>query len=127
MCPLRSKNDMKTNTKESGFEEFIEHELVAAHGYRSRPASVYNKALAMDSELVLEFVQKTQSEAWLKIVEQYGDDAPLQFLKRLDEEIVERGLLGVLRGGITDRGVRVTMAFRQPENDKNSDTVADYA
>src|SRR3989339_480125 len=117
---------MKTNTRESGFEEFIEQELAGLHGYRSRTASMYNKSLAMDSELVLEFVQKTQSDAWAKIVEQYGDDASAQFLKRLDEEIVERGLLDVLRGGITDRGVRVTMAFRQPENDKNPETVADY-
>lgn len=118
---------MKTNTKESGFEEFIESELVSLHRYLSRPASVYDKSLVMDTELVLEFVKNTQSDAWAKIVEQYGDDAPAQFLKRLDEEVAERGLLDVLRGGITDRGVRITMAFRQPENDKNPETTADYA
>lgn len=117
---------MKTNTKESGFEEFIERELVSLHGYRLRPASVYDKPLAMDTELVLEFVKNTQSDAWAKIVEQYGDEASVRFLKRLDEEVVERGLLDVFRNGITDRGVRITTAFRQPENDKNPETVADY-
>lgn len=118
---------MKTNTKESGFEEFIEKELVHQHGYRSRPASVYDKALAMDTELVLEFIQSTQKDAWEKLVEQLGDETPQRFLARLDEEITSRGLLDVLRNGVTDHGSRFTLAFRQPENDKNPDTVADYA
>lgn len=118
---------MKTNTRESGFEEFIEQELVDLHGYRSRPASVYDKALAMDTELVIEFVQRTQPEEWAKLIEQHGDEVAMKFLARLDEEITERGLLSVLREGVTDRGVRVTMAFRKPENDKNPETVADYA
>lgn len=117
---------MKTNTKESGFEEFIEQELVKS-GYRAREARAYDKSLAMDSELVLEFVQNTQSEAWAKLVEQYGDDTHARFLARLDEEITNRGLLDVLRNGVTDRGVRIAMAFRKPENDKNPETVADYA
>ncbi len=117
----------KTNTKESGFEEFIEQELVNFHGYRSRLASEYDKALCMDTELVLEFIQKTQDKAWQKIVEQYGEEAPAQFLARLDEEIVSRGLLSVLRDGVKDRGVTIRLAFWKPENDKNPDTVADYA
>lgn len=118
---------MKTNTRESGFEEFIEKELAGLHGYRSRIASSYDKALAMDTELVLEFVKTTQGDEWAKIVEQHGDDADARFLSRLDEEIGTRGLLDVLRNGVIDRGARITVAFRQPENDKNPDTVADYA
>ena len=54
----------KTNTKESGFEEFIENELVNNQGYLSRQNSSYDKALCMDTELVLEFIQKTQNESW---------------------------------------------------------------
>ena len=117
----------KTNTKESGFEEFIEQELVSLHGYQSRPDSSYNKELCMDTELVLAFIQNTQSEAWKKIVEQYGEDASERFLSRLDEELLSRGLLSILREGITDRGVRFRLAYFKPENDKNPETVADYA
>ncbi len=117
---------MKTNTRESGFEEFIEAELVKLHGYRSRLASVYDKALAMDTELVLEFIQATQADAWAKLVEQHNEDASKNFFARLDEEISSRGLLDVLRDGITDHGSRFTLAFRQPENDKNPDAVAEY-
>jgi type I restriction enzyme R subunit len=117
----------KTNTKESGFEEFIEQELVNMNGYRSRPNSSYNKDLCMDTELVLEFIQTTQKDSWSKLVEQYGDDTTNRFLARLDEELLSRGLLNILREGVTDRGVRIHLTYFKPENDKNPETLADYA
>ncbi|MDR3642878.1 MAG: type I restriction endonuclease [Candidatus Doudnabacteria bacterium] len=117
----------KSNTKESGFEEFIEQELIKLHKYKSRLNSTFNKELCMDAELVLEFVLETQNEAWEKLVEQYGEDVAERFLARVDEEISSRGLLSVLREGITDRGVRVKLAYFKPQNDRNPETVADYA
>jgi type I restriction enzyme R subunit len=117
----------KTNTKESGFEEFIEQQLVSLHKYRSRPSSSYNKDLCMDTELVLEFIQTTQKDSWNKLVEQYGGDVANRFLARLDEELLSRGLLSVLREGVKDRGVNIRLAYWKPENDKNPETLADYA
>ncbi len=117
----------KTNTKESGFEEFIEQQLVSLHKYRSRPSSSYNKDLCMDTELVLEFIQTTQKDGWNKLVEQYGGDVANRFLARLDEELLSRGLLSVLREGVKDRGVNIHLAYWKPENDKNPETLADYA
>ena len=117
----------KTNTKESGFEEFIEQQLVSLHRYRSRPSSSYNKDLCMDTELVLEFIQTTQKDSWNKLVEQYGGDVANRFLARLDEELLSRGLLSVLREGVKDRGVNIRLAYWKPENDKNPETLADYA
>lgn len=117
----------KTNTKESGFEEFIEGQLVSLHKYRSRSNPSYNKDLCMDTELVLEFIQTTQKDGWNKLVEQYGGDVANRFLARLDEELLSRGLLSVLREGVKDRGVNIRLAYWKPENDKNPETLADYA
>ncbi|MDQ5954590.1 MAG: type restriction enzyme subunit [Patescibacteria group bacterium] len=117
----------KTNTKESGFEEFIENELVNSQGYLSRQSSSYDKALCMDTELVLEFIQKTQNESWAKLAEQYGDEVGEKFLARLDDEVNARGLLDVLRTGVSDRGERFRLAYFKPENSRNSETLADYA
>lgn len=117
----------KTNTKESGFEEFIEQELMNLHGYRQRSNSSYLKEICMDAELVLEFILTTQKESWNKLTEQYGDNTADKFLVRLDEELTSRGLLSVLREGITDRGVRIHLAYFKPENDKNPETLADYS
>ncbi|MBP9855851.1 MAG: type I restriction endonuclease subunit R [Candidatus Pacebacteria bacterium] len=116
----------KTNTKESGFEEFIEQELKSLHSYRTRSTSSYNKELCMDTELVLEFIQTTKKDNWDKLVEQYGDNVAERFLARLDEELLSRGLLSVLREGVKDRGVIIQLAYLKPENDKNPETLADY-
>jgi len=113
---------LKTNTRESGFEEFIQAELVSRHSYLQREASQYDKPLCLDTELVLQFIQTTQKENWDKLVVQYGDDTEQMFLKRLDEEITRtnpRGLLGVLREGISDRGVHFDLFYRKPGNTLN--------
>jgi type I restriction enzyme R subunit len=116
-----------TNTKESGFEEFIEQQLVDLHSYRSRPSSAYDKAFAMDTELTWEFIQNTQPDVVIKLQEQHGADQVMNFFARLDEEIKARGVLSVLREGITDHGIRIKLAYFKPENNKNPETLADYA
>lgn len=117
---------MPTNTREIGFEEFIEGELARLHGYRVRVASQFDKALALDRELVLDFVAHTQAEEWQKLVTQYGDEAPAQFLARLDAEVKERGVLSVLREGVRDRGAHIRIAFWKPESTMNDEAKRDY-
>jgi Type I site-specific restriction-modification system, R (restriction) subunit and related helicases len=117
----------KTNTKEIGFEEFIENELVEKRGYRIRsPREHYNKQLAMDTELVLEFVRSTQPDEWEKVEAQYGADAPERFLARLDEEIASQGLLNVLRNGVKDRGVTIRLAYAEPQTGMNPEAQKDF-
>lgn len=127
---MLKKNNMplKTNTKEKGFEELIEEQLMGMQGYRSRGASQYDKELCMDTELVLEFVKNSQKEEWNKLEEQYGEKTEEKFLSRIDEELAnsKRGLLSVLREGISDRGAKIKLAFWKPQNNLNPDTVAEY-
>ena len=116
-----------TNTKESGFEEFIQNELEKMHGYKIRSSHQYDKKLCMDAELVIEFIEKTQPQAWEKLSEQYGENVKAKVLQRIDEEVDARGILSVLREGITDRGVRFKLAFLQPQNDLNPELMQEYA
>lgn len=119
--------NMKTNTKEIGFEEFIEAALVGSHTFRSRsPLTDYDKKLAMDTELVLEFVRTSQPEEWKKVEDQHGEGTSEKFLARVDEEITERGLLKVLREGVKDRGVLIKLVFAEPQTGHNPDARADY-
>lgn len=117
----------KSNTKENGFEEFIEGELVERHGFRIRsPREHYNKQLAMDTELVLEFVRTTQPDEWEQIEAQYGTDAEERFLARVDEEITSQGLLNVLRNGVKDRGVTIKLAYPEPQTGMNPEAQKEY-
>lgn len=116
----------KTNTKEKGFEEFIEGDLLKLHGYRSRSVSDYDKELCMDKEIVLEFIKTTQPDEWKKLEEQYGDKTEEKFLERLDKEISDRGVLSVFREGTTDRGVSLKLAFWKPQTGHNQKVLSDY-
>lgn len=113
---------MPTNTREIGFEEFIEGQLASLHGYRTRVASQYDKNLAMDSELVLEFVQATQPDEWKKLVAQYGAEARAQLLARIDAEVSARGILSVFREGVKDRDANIRLAFWKPESGMNEES-----
>jgi type I restriction enzyme, R subunit len=113
---------MPTNTKEIGFEEFIEQFLVEQNGYRSRPASAYLKNLCMDPELVLEFIENTQSEKFNRLLEIHGDQINDKIFNRLDKEIRERGTLDVLRNGFSDHGQKIDLAYFKPNSGMNPES-----
>jgi len=119
----------KTNLREIGFEELIQNQLENLHQYQVRQASHYNKELCMDTELVIQFVKNTQPEKWQKLVEQYGPETEKQFLKRLDDEISNpnrKGTLSILREGISDRGVNISLAYWKPGNSLNAEVQTLY-
>ncbi len=113
---------MPTNTKEIGFEEFIERFLVDQHQYRTRPASAYLKNLCMDWELVLEFIEATQSEKFNRLLEIHGDQINDKLFDRLDKEIRERGTLDVLRNGFSDHGQKIDLAYFKPNSGMNPES-----
>lgn len=118
---------MTVNTKELGFEEFIEQELVKLHDFRVRSAADdYDVELAMDSRLVMEFWQKTQPKELDKLNEMHGKQAEGRILERLDREIDKRGVLDVLRKGITDRGVHQELAYFEPQSMHNPEALKLY-
>lgn len=113
---------MPTNVKEIGFEEFIEQFLVEQHGYQSRPASVYLKNLCIDWELVLEFIEKTQSEKFDRLLEIHGDQINEKLFDRLDKELRERGTLDVFRNGFSDHGQKIDLAYFKPNSGMNPES-----
>lgn len=119
---------MATNTKEIGFEAFIEAYLLAPSiGYRKRLSSNYDKDLCMDTELLLEFIRNTQEKAWGKLVEQYGEErARERFLSRVSDEIHERGFLDVFRNGIKDSGASFSLAYFKPNTAFNPESLELY-
>lgn len=117
---------MSTNTKESGFEAYIEKYLTEKNGYIARAPKDYDKEVCVDRELLLRFIQKTQDEQWRLLLAQHGEFAEEKFFKRLSNEIKERGLLDVLRNGIKDNGAKFTLAYFKPNTKLNEETQALY-
>lgn len=117
---------MPTNTREIGFEEFIENYLVHTNGYISRTSASYDKGNCLDSELFLRFVKETQPEQWEKLIDQYADEAGEKLLKRLDDELRNRGVLEVVRKGIEHRGLHIDCAYVKPASTLNEETLRLY-
>lgn len=112
-----------TNTKEIGFEEYIEKQLVEVNGYKKQSNTAYQRNLCLDPEMVLEFINVTQADAWGELLKMHGEDINEKFFKRLSDEVRDRGVLDVLRNGFADHGVNFKMAYYPPNSGMNEETI----
>jgi len=119
------------NLKEINFEKHITDYLVDINGYQQRGVDgsgastkdlQYDRNLALDLDLLQNFIESTQPEEWQRLNDIYGDQALEKFAKRLDQEISQLGVLDVLRNGIDDRGVHIDMMYRRPNSGFNPET-----
>ena len=58
--------------REMVLEEHLVNTLISAHRYIERAPTDFDQALAMDRELVFQFVKGTQAEEWTKLEAQYA-------------------------------------------------------
>src|SRR3989338_5954061 len=113
---------MATNTKEIGFEEYIEKQLIDANKYRKQSNQLYLKNLCLDPEMVFEFLDATQPESVGKLLEIHGVELNEHLFGRLTDEVKTRGALDVFRNGFTDHGVNFKMAYFPPNSGINEET-----
>lgn len=110
---------------ESTFEAAITGHLLG-HGWHSAASSDFSRELAFDKKAVLDFVRTTQPAEWQKLEFYYKSETENKFTQRLFKELDLRGMLDVLRHGITDSGVKFRLAFFRPDSGLNPETLALY-
>ncbi len=97
-----------TDTSEKAFEALIVRDLVAS-GYVQGKASDYNRDVALDVVQLLAFLQATQPKA-VEVLELDSEGIKrTQFLHRLQGEITKRGVVDVLRKGVSHGPVHVDL------------------
>ena len=111
---------------ERSFEEAIEHDLTTHRGYAARSSQHFDAELCLDPERLIGFLQATQPEAWQKLAGIHQGELRRKFLYRLTQEIDKRGLLDVIRNGVTDYGVKFQLAYFRPETSLNPETQVRY-
>ncbi len=119
--------NLRTNLNEASFEEHIEKTLVEMNGYISRDNEKYDRELAMDAELVLEFLRNTQQEKLEHIKELRGTGAEDELMKRIDGEIGKRGILDVLKKGVTCANENFDLMYSLPVSNLNQDAQDRFA
>lgn len=111
---------------ERRFEQDIETFLLTEGGYVKGDQKSYDKSKLIDVKDLVDFIQETQPKEWKRYTAIYGSDAQPQLVKRLNQEIDNKGLLHVLRYGIKDRGIRIKVAAFRPESDLNKEVIEAY-
>jgi type I restriction enzyme R subunit len=118
---------MSNNFKhtESAFESAIVGHLTS-NGWHQGNASDFSSDLAFDKKAVLSFIQTSQPKEWIKLQSYYKDETESKFIQRLFKELDLRGMLDVIRHGITDSGVKFKLAYFRPDSGLNPETIELY-
>lgn len=111
---------LKKQLSEQAFEEHVEKQLVDLHGYISRKSEKYDCDLAMDTELLLDFLNATQPEKIQKLKELHNDRFVEKLLQRIDGEIKKRGILDVLRKGVSHTSEHFDLMYFLPISSLNT-------
>ncbi len=106
------------NPTEERFEHHIESHLKSI-GYSAIHFSQYDRNRCLIREQLIGFIQFTQHDKWSRLTEIYGIDTENKLLSRISSEIAKRGIIGVLRNQVVDRGVYLDLCYFQPKSDLN--------
>ena len=117
---------MPSQTTEKAFEDAIVSHLSNGGGYQLGDPANFSRELALDKTILLQFIQASQPQSWQKLSEIHGLTVESKFIQRLYQELEFRGMLDVLRYGITDYGVRFKLSYFKPASGLNPETLALY-
>lgn len=117
---------MPTDHTEKGFENAIESSLLASGGFVQGDPNNFNRELALDQNILVAFLKDSQPDVWDKLEVVHGSDAATKIVQYIATECDQRGMLDVLRKGITDHGVKIRLAFFRPASGLNDETLALY-
>ena len=110
-----------TNTKENGLETLIVNWLVKHNSYEEGSNADYNREYAIDETRLLRFLEKTQPEQFELLGLNASEQKKRAFLNRLQSELAKRGIIDVLRNGITVYPADVILFYLTPsENNRKA-------
>ena len=114
------------NYTEKDLESFIESYLLEHNGYIKRESKDYDKDLCFDAELLISFLESTQSKALDKLKKRLRENYKSEILKHIALKIGKEGIVKALQKAIEIRGIKLHLAYRKPSNTLNSDSVKNY-
>ena len=119
---------MKSFLSEEEYQRFIVEQL-RKNGYRIRTAEHFNPDLAMDTELLMEFLNTTQPDTMKKLRKIHKDRLEDTIINYLNAEITKKrgSLLNVLRHGIEISNQKLTLMYTRPATDFNLELTRKYS
>ncbi len=108
-------------------QEFVEH-LVAENDFIERKNKDFNRAYAMDIDLLFDFLYSTQKDAMEELESIYKKDTRETIVNFLNNEITKKGssLLDVFKKGIEINNKKLELMYTRPATDYNKDLLEKY-
>jgi type I restriction enzyme, R subunit len=103
-----------TDTSEKGLESLIVESLVRDAAYVQGRPEDYDRAYAVDISKLLAFLEATQPEAFQQLGLGTEGIKRTQFLSRLQGEIAKRGIIEVLRRGVSHGPASLELFYGTP-------------
>lgn len=123
--PIRA-NELR---EKEDYQKLIMEHLHDDNGFRIRKNTDYSVGLGMDTELLIEFFEKTQAETMERLRKMYKERTNETIINYVNKEINKesRGLIDVLKHGVEfDNGATLDLMYRKPEMSINTDAVKRY-
>ncbi|MEG2922799.1 MAG: type I restriction endonuclease [Bacilli bacterium] len=113
-------------TKEINLENHIEEYLTSKGGYIKSNEFGYDSLKGYKQSSLIKFIKLSQSKNWDKLNAIHGSITEEYFLKQIEKEIKEFGLLHTIRNGIKLNGIKFDIIYFKPGTDINSELVELY-
>lgn len=119
---------MSTNTSEKGLEAHIAEYLVKENCYLLRENTAYSNVSCLDVTLLFQFFEATQPKAVAKLKTYHKELYEQKIIKRLNDQIQAKGVIEVLRKGITDgyTATKLDLFYDKPVSGYNATASARY-
>jgi type I site-specific restriction-modification system R (restriction) subunit len=114
---------MPTDHTEKGFEDAVTARLLAS-GYVAGNPAQFDAKHALDPTTLVQFLKTSQEKEWVKLAAICGGEVESKVVGTIARDLDQRGLLDCLRHGVTDRGVKLRLAFFKPAHGLNPETQA---
>jgi type I restriction enzyme R subunit len=115
---------MAIHTEHTFESAIIKH--FTENGWFEGSSTNFSSEIALDKKAVLNFIQTSQPSEWELLNSYYKEEAEKKFIQRLFKELDLRGMLDVIRHGITDSGIKFKLAYFKPDSCLNPDTLKLY-
>lgn len=105
------------------FQQWIIKDLKDKNGYIQRDNAQYNPRLAMDVELLWDFLMETQEETMDYLLKKLSKET---IITLINKEIVKGGFLFALKEGVFIENKQLRLLYRKPATSFNEKAVQQY-
>lgn len=116
---------IKLDTSEKRFEADIESAFLS-EGYRKVSRNEYDAESMVFPNILIEFIKTSQPKEWERYTKYYGANAKEKLIRRLNDSVYSRGLLDVLKNGMDDLGIHLSLCYFKPESGLNETLEKEY-